>query len=429
MTTPTVDLAIIGCGGMGRRHVHGLAELHRALQSTEHAIPIRLAVVIDRDTDRARALTDEAASMLGERPLVRNDLESVAREGSANAVDICTATESHHALGVLAANLGLDLFIEKPLAATIRGATAIIDAAHSAGRTLGVAENIRREPVNRFVRALIQSGAIGNIRFVLDLSFSGGDAILLTPWRHRRLTGGTLLDIAVHNGDVIEYLAGPVETVTGMVRLDEPVRHRRARMPVASASFYEGWQAELPETVEVDAPDVGIALLSFASGAAGQWTLHQAAHGQKRSLRMIYGSTGSIEMPPDRSGQAPILVTSTGERVINNDLLALLPEYSLPPVEAAIWGSATCSHIAGSFAEIDRRLVAVELHDFAQAVTTETSPEVNGEDGRRNMALYYAIAESAAAGKPVAIQAVAQGNHHASQDGVDAELGLLHRKS
>ena len=423
-TAPAVELAIVGCGGMGRRHVHGLAELRRALGGRDDVAPLSLTVVIDRDPDRAAALAGEAETLLGQRPLIRDDLEAVAREGSANAVDICTATESHHILGVAAARAGFHLFIEKPLAATIRGATAIIAAARDAKLTLGVAENIRREPVNRLVRALIEAGAIGEIRFVLDLSFGGGDAILLTPWRHRRLTGGTLLDVAVHNGDVIEYLAGPVASVTGAIRLDEPTRRRPARMPVASAAFYEGWQADLPERVEADAPDVGFALLSFASGASGQWTIHQAAHGQKRSLRTIYGSTGSIELPPDRSGQAPVLVTGTGECITGDDLLHLLPDYALPPVEAAIWGSSRLAHTAGDFAEIDRRLVAIELHDFAQAVATNASPEVNGEDGRRNIALFYAIAESAAAGEPVAVEAVARGAVHTYQDDIDTDLGL-----
>lgn len=418
-------LAIVGCGGMGRRHVHGLAELRVALARVGEQMPLQLTAVADTNADRAAALAIEAETLLGERPVIRPNLAQVASQGLATAADLCTATESHHELGVAALTAGLHLFVEKPLAATIRGAAAMIAAAKAANRRLGVAENVRREPVNRFARALIQAGAIGEVRFVLDISVSGGDAILLTPWRHQRFTGGILLDVAVHTGDVIEYLAGPVDTVTGSIRLDEPVRHRRPRVPVPSAAFYEEWHREMPPVIEADAPDVGLALLSFASGAAGQWTVHQAAHGQQRSLRAIYGSAGSIELPADRSGGAPILVTDASERIAGDDLLALLSDYELPPAEAAIWDSPRLSHFAADFATIDRRLVAVELHDFARAVTTGSPPEVDGEDGRRNMALVYAVAESAVAGRPVTVDAVARGEVHAYQDEIDVELGLL----
>lgn len=417
-------LAIVGCGGMGRRHVHGLAELRVALARVGEDMPLQLTAVVDTNADRAAALANEAATLLGERPVIRQGLDQIANAGLATAADICTATESHHELGQAALTAGLHLFVEKPLAATIRGASAMIAAAGAANRTLGVAENVRREPVNRFTRALIQAGAIGDVRFVLDISVSGGDAILLTPWRHRRITGGVVLDVAVHNGDVIEYLAGPVAIVTGSIRLDEPVRHRRQHVPVPSAAFYEGWHAEVPDLFEADAPDVALALLSFRSGAAGQWTVHRAAHGQARSLRAIYGSAGSIELPADRSGGAPILVTDDGERIAGEDLLSLLPDYKLTPVEAAIWGSPRLARFAGDFATIDRRLVAVELHDFARAVATGFAPEVDGEAGRRNMALVYAVAESAVAGRSITVEAVARGEVHAYQDEVDAELGL-----
>lgn len=420
-----LTLAIVGCGGMGRRHVHGLAELRDALSRQGEQSPLRLTVVIDSDPDRASALADEAEMLLGERPVIRHELEQVATEALAVAADICTGTDSHHQLGLAALACGLHVFVEKPLAATIRGAKAMIAAARDSQLTLGVAENVRREPVHRLARALISAGVIGDIRFVLDASFSGADAILLTPWRHRRLTGGVLLDIAVHSGDVIEYLAGPVETVSGMIRLDEPVRYRREQIPVASAAFYSAWIDELPETYAADAEDVAVSLLSFASGAAGQWTIHRAAHGQPQSLRTIYGSSGSLTLPPERSGGDALLVTSEGEQIAGEKLLSLLPNYELSPVEAAVWGGRRLAAYDGDFQAIDRRLVAVELHDFARAVATNSAPEVDGAGGLRNMALAYAIAESAVAGHPVAVESIVSGTHHAYQDHLDIQLGLL----
>ena len=58
-----VNLAIVGCGGMGRRHLAGLAELAR----TDHN-NIALKAVCDLDESKAESLASEAESLLGHRP-------------------------------------------------------------------------------------------------------------------------------------------------------------------------------------------------------------------------------------------------------------------------------------------------------------------------------------------------------------------------
>ena len=59
-------------------------------------------------------------------------------------------------------DLGLHTLCEKPLALTIRGCNQVIAAAERSGKILSVAENFRRDPINRLVRALLDDGAIGD---------------------------------------------------------------------------------------------------------------------------------------------------------------------------------------------------------------------------------------------------------------------------
>ena len=61
---------------------------------------------------------------------------------------------------------------EKPLALTIRGCDLIIAAAERSGKILSVAENFRRDPINRLVRALLDDGAIGERQFIMETSLS-----------------------------------------------------------------------------------------------------------------------------------------------------------------------------------------------------------------------------------------------------------------
>jgi predicted dehydrogenase len=415
----SISLALVGCGGMGRRHVFGLQKLNEALGQTAGANRIELVAAIDRDPARAAQLADEAERLLGRRPALFSDLDQALNSEVAECFDICTGSESHHALGLQVLENGVHLFIEKPLTSTILGATQLIEAAERTGRKLAVAENVRREPVNRYARALIEAGVIGEIRFVLDYSFSGGNSILLTPWRHLRHTGGPLLDVGVHTADVIEYLAGPVNSVSGRIALDEATRVRTTS-PVKSASFYEPWEEELPASTVADAEDVAAAVLEFESGALGQWTIHQAAHGQSRSARVIYGSEGSIELPPDRAGGPLTLVTDS----TRGRSQTVLPNYRLDPFEAAVWCDPALTHTTGDFAEIDRSLLAIEFHDLAQAISEDRKPEVDGRDGRRNMAMVYSVIESSLAMRPVAVRDVELGIVREYQMPIDQSFGL-----
>src|SRR5688572_4897700 len=70
-----VRVAMVGCGGMGRRHLAGLAEL----TGTEHN-NVALVAVCDLNEQNAADLADEARQLLGHRPQVFTDLARMARE-------------------------------------------------------------------------------------------------------------------------------------------------------------------------------------------------------------------------------------------------------------------------------------------------------------------------------------------------------------
>ena len=60
-----IPLAIVGCGGMGHRHLFGLAELHRNELS-----PFDLVGACDPVTKNAESLADHAEKFFGRRPTV-----------------------------------------------------------------------------------------------------------------------------------------------------------------------------------------------------------------------------------------------------------------------------------------------------------------------------------------------------------------------
>ena len=116
--------------------------------------------------------TIEKAQALGERfhipaSHIYQDFEDLlAREPNLNFVDIATAPALHRAQTELAAEHGLHVLCQKPLAPSLRDAQAMLDACQAAGVLLTVNENWRWRGWYRAVRQHLQQGTLGRLRYV-----------------------------------------------------------------------------------------------------------------------------------------------------------------------------------------------------------------------------------------------------------------------
>jgi predicted dehydrogenase len=403
---------------MGRRHLAGLAELER---SVGHEV--KLVAVCDLNTANANDLADEANALLGYRPAVFGHIDAMAAETDGlEAADCTTDSGSHHIVAAALLDAGLHILVEKPLALTIRGCNRVIEAADRSGKLLSVAENFRRDPMNRLVRALIESGTIGAPQSILETSVHGRDHILITPWRHQKLSGTITLDAGVHNADILHYYFGSVASVYGQVRIFEPVRFRHNT--AGPGGYYEKWASNMPEQIEVTGEDAIFGLLTFANGAIGQYVDNHAGHGVPLIQRQVFGTRGSISPPGDRNGRPVRVVLDDGTDVMGADVLDLVPDWRLDPVTAALFGSERPAGYGFDFATTDRKLLAVEYAELAQCIRTGTQPEVNGAVGREAVALICALFESQVAGRPVTMAEVTSGEVDAYQREIDRHYGL-----
>ena len=404
---------------MGRRHLAGLTELAR---SGERAV--ELVAVCDLNERNAHDLADEALALLGSRPAVFTDAATMAREtGGLEAATCTTDSGSHHRVASDLLDLGLHTLCEKPLALTIRGCNRIIGAAERSGNVLSVAENFRRDPINRLVRALLDDGAIGERQFIMETSVRGRDTLFITPWRHQKLTGAITLDAGVHSADILQYYFGDATTVFGQTRLFE--KTRVTRETAGPGGFYAKWASNLPDSIEVTGEDALFGLITFANGTLGQWVDHYAGHGQPFAHRMVFGTRGSIAAPGDRNGRPVRLVLDDGTDITDERVLEYAPSYRLEPVAATLFRDERPWTYGFDFATTDRKLIALEYHELARCVRTGTRPEVDGEMGKRDVALVYALFESQVAGRPVTIAEVESGTVDAYQREIDEHLGLV----
>ena len=413
-----VKLALVGCGGMGRRHLAGLAELHRSDFSN-----VELVAVCDLNERNANDLADEALSLLGERPRVFGDIGTmVAAVEGLEAGDCATDTPAHHRVATSLLDHGLHVMCEKPLALTIRSCDLVIEAAARNGKLLSVAENFRRDPINRLVVALLDDGAIGQRQFIMETRVSGRDNLFITPWRHMKLSGAVTLDAGVHYADILQYYFGPPSAAYGQARLFEPIRY--TRNAAGPGGFYEKWAASFPEEIRVTAEDAMFGIVNFENGTLGQWVFHAGGHGEPFFHRMLFGTAGSISTPGDRNGRPLRLVRDDGTEVSDERILEYAPSYQLSPVAAQLFGGERIWTYDFDFVTTDRKILALEYHELAECIRNQQTPEVDGAVAKRAIALVYALFESQLAGRPVTIAEVEAGLVDAYQREIDEHIGL-----
>ncbi|CAN5814945.1 N/A [soil metagenome] len=403
---------------MGRRHLAALAELAQASERL-----VDLVAVCDLNAQNANDLASEAHDLLDIRPSVFTDLESMVRETEGLEAASCTTDSgSHHRVAADLLDLGLHTLCEKPLALTIRGCNLIIAAAGRSGKLLSVAENYRRDPMNRLVRALLDDGAIGERQFMMETTVGGRDSIFITPWRHQKLTGSITLDAGVHNADILQYYFGNFASASGQTRLFEQTRVSRDTS--GPGGFYDKWAATMPATIEATGEDALFGLVTFANGALAQWVQHHAGHGEPFLHRMVFGARGSIRAPGDRNGNPVHLMLDEGTIIADQGVLDYAPSYKLDPVAAALFDSERPWNYDFNFPSTDRKLIALEYAELAGCIRTGAVPEVDGEVARRAVALVYALFESQIANRPVTIEEVESSAVDAYQREIDEHYGL-----
>jgi predicted dehydrogenase len=191
-------IAIIGYGSIAERHARNL-----------RALGVHDLVGYDPSPERTALGRAADIRMFGSR-------DEALAQGAAAAL-ICTPTALHasDALAALAANH--HVFIEKPIAASVRNADRVLRAARKQRKLVVVGCNMRFYPAIAFLKKLITRGDLGK---ALSARLEFGH--YLPAWRPqqdyrasysaKRGQGGVILD-AIHELDVAQWLFGPVSRV------------------------------------------------------------------------------------------------------------------------------------------------------------------------------------------------------------------------
>jgi predicted dehydrogenase len=406
-----IAIALIGCGGMGRRHL-------RAYAAVADVSPgeFDLVAVCDPRPEAAEQAAELTEQLLGTRPRVFSSHQELIGSGIAEAVDVVTDPSVHHLVAGPALEAGIHVTCEKPLGITVRACREIMNAVRP-GVVLSVAENYRRDGPNRLARRVLDSGLLGHVHAMIETSIGGSDQVLISPWRHIRESGPMALDMGVHFLDIFNYFLGDLKTAYGSAFIAEPIRRSAPDAPPAPGIDYLE-----PGVFRATGNDSLVGLYQSESGVFVQLTYIPSGPGTHFRQRTFHGRNGSMSVPRDRTGE-PVTVQLGSEQLSGAALREAVGGFALDGITAALFGPEGTEY-QRSFEYIDAANIGIELDDFAQAIRAGQPVEIDGSGGLAAVAGVWALAESELQGSAVAIADIASGALGAAQAELDASLGL-----
>ncbi len=226
-----VKVGIIGLGFMGTTHF----QIHRQLGKSD------IVAVADIDN---RKISGDWSSVVGNigdmdysKPVNMEGIKAypepldLINDPAVEMVDICVPTYLHEKYAVAALRAGKHVLLEKPVGRSFEEAKRITEEAAKSGKFFSNGLCVRYWPEYRHAYELYSSGKLGK---VVSAAFKRvSPSIHGNAWEDwfmkNKLSGGALLDLHLHDTDLVRYFFGRPESVTSFgvkgFRSDEGVDH------------------------------------------------------------------------------------------------------------------------------------------------------------------------------------------------------------
>jgi UDP-N-acetyl-2-amino-2-deoxyglucuronate dehydrogenase len=343
---PVVRFGLIGCGRVAPRHAQSFAQLAQT----------RLVAVADVKRSRA----DHFGAEYGVS--AHYDYRALLDRADVDAVSICVPSGLHAQVALDALDAGKHVLVEKPIALTLADADAMIARARGAGRTLGVVLQNRYNHPMRQVRAAIDQGALGRLHLgAACVRWYRPQSYYEDGWHGTwSMDGGALMNQSIHHIDALQWFLGDV----------------------AAVSAYTATRAH-----QMEAEDVGVAILRFASGALA--TVEGSTVTWPENLEgsvAVFGERGSVKIGGTALNR---IVLWKVDGMLEQEAEILTSQVVDPP---SVYGY--------SHREV--------IHDFAAALLEGRTPGTPGSEARRSLELVLAIYEAARTGAEVRLAPAAE---------------------
>jgi predicted dehydrogenase len=327
-------VAVVGAGAFGRNHLRVYRELEQAVEAVE------LVGVVDSDS----AVAADVSQKFG-IPGFATIEACLAAVGRLDAASICVPTVHHASAAEPLLVAGVDLLIEKPLAANLADADRILELSREHGRIVQAGHLERFNPAVTAAREQLRS----------PMFFESHRLSVFTP---RSLDVDVVLDLMIHDLDIVLSL------------VDSPVREVRAvGLPVLSRKV-----------------DIANVRLEFENGCVANFTASRVSTERVRKLRFFQPHQ---YLSLDFARQDLLMIDVTAAAGMDPAQLAAMAQMVGQHPSAGL----SLKKISVGQGEPLR----LEIASFLEAVRTRATPVVSGEDGRAALALALEINRAIAA--------------------------------
>ncbi|MCA9217047.1 MAG: Gfo/Idh/MocA family oxidoreductase, partial [Planctomycetales bacterium] len=151
----TVNLGIVGCGGIMSHHVKGLVGRHEN---------VRFQYLCDVDERQIDRMAENIKGFQSSPPVRTSKFEDVIHDKNVDAVIIATPHHWHAPIAIAAMQNSKDCYIEKPISHVFNEGPAIIAASKKYQRIVQQGSQMRSSPVTAKAAKLLADGIIGDIK-------------------------------------------------------------------------------------------------------------------------------------------------------------------------------------------------------------------------------------------------------------------------
>ncbi len=343
----TYGFGIVGCGMIAEFHARAIAEIPNA----------RLAAVMSRSEANGARI---AAIAEGVPCPIFESVEAMLAHPEVDVVCVCTPSGAHLEPAVVSARAGKHVVVEKPLEITLPRCDAIIRACDEAGVKLSTIFPSRFSPANLALKRAIDSGRFGRLTLAdTDVKWWRSQEYYDSgQWRGTWDLdgGGALMNQAIHNVDLLQWLMGEVASVQAITAT---LAHER---------------------IEVE--DTAVAILRFRSGALGVIEASTSAYPGLLKRTEVHGARGSARVEQDDITFWSFLDPLPGDAEL------------LKPIGNATGGASDPKAI-GHAGHRD------QIADFLRSIDSGRPALVDGREGRKAVEIIRAIYRSARLDRPV----------------------------
>lgn len=269
-------VGILGFGFIGKVHAYA----YQTLPFFYNPVPLPTRIT---DVVTSRKETAEQARQVVGADRAGTDYRDITENPDIDIVHICTPNHLHKDELVSALRHGKHIYCDKPLVAQWSEANEVLEAFDGYGGTTQITFQNRFFPATIRARQLVEAGRLGDILGFRATYLHSGSADPEAPLKWKltsRAGGGVIADLGSHLLDLVEHLAGAVESLTATTHI----------------AYGERPTPEDPTTrIPVDAEDSVVMLVRLASGAVGTVEATKLATGSEDDLRCeIEGSRGAL---------------------------------------------------------------------------------------------------------------------------------------